>query len=81
MYIPEFAQGIPGAQVAFRATLTATTNKYLAPHLPLDGLVDIGERDIHGNCTRVLFMPEVSEGQLTSFVSVPDAEFTFRSRV
>lgn len=79
--VPDFARGIPGAQVAFRATLTATSNEYLAPRLPLDGLVQIGERSIHGDCTRVQFMPDPEPGKLTSFVAVPDAEFTFRSRV
>lgn len=78
--IPDHAKGIPGASVAFRVTLTATSNKYLADRLPCEGLVQIGERDINGNCTRVQFMPLDGEGH-TSFVSVPDAEFTFRSRV
>lgn len=78
--IPAHAVGIPGASVAFRATLTATSNKYLADRLPCEGLVQIGERDIHGNCTRVQFMPLDGEGH-TSFVSVPDAQFEFGSRL
>lgn len=78
--VPEFATGIPGATVAFRATLTATTNEYLVDRLPLTGLVKIGERDIRGNCSRVQFMPDAEPGKHTSFVAVPGAEFTFESR-
>ena len=80
-FVPEFAVGIPRGTVAFRATLTATSNKYLADHLPVEGFVQIGERDVHGNCTRVLFMPDCPPGERTSFVSVPDAKFEFTSRV
>lgn len=79
--IPRQAIGIPAASVAFRVTLTATSNKYLADRLPCDGLVQIGERDIHGNCIRAQFMPLDRDDHLTSFVSVPDAQFTFGSRV
>lgn len=79
MMIPDHAVGIPGALVAFRATLTATSNPFLRERLPIDGLVQIGERDIHGNCTRVQFMP--LDREQTSFVAVPDAAFTFKSRV
>lgn len=78
--IPAQAVGIPSGIVAFRATLTATSNSYLADRLPCEGIVQIGERDIHGNCMSVLFMPLDREG-VTSFVSVPDAQFTFGSRL
>lgn len=78
--IPAHAVGIPAATVSFRATLTATSNPFLIDRLPCEGLVAIGERDIHGNCTRVQFMPLDQDGT-TSFVAVPDAEFTFGSRV
>ena len=77
---PEHAIGIPNGVVSFRATLTATTNKYLQDRLPCVGLVQIGERDIHGRCIRTSFMPLDREGH-TSFVQVPDAEYTFGSRV
>lgn len=73
------ASGIPGAAVAFRATLTATTNEYLRDRLPLDGLVQIGERTIYGECRRLLFMP--LDNTPTSFVSVPNARFEFASRL
>lgn len=73
--------GIPGAVVAFSATLTATSNEYLAPHLPIRGLVQIGERDVNGNCIRVQFAREVEPGIWSAFVACPDAEFMFESRV
>lgn len=79
--VPSFAVGIPGATVAFRATLTATTNTYLAKRLPLVGLVQIHERTIDGQCTFVTFMPDPEPGKHTSFVAVPNAEFTFKTRV
>lgn len=76
--LPAHAVGIPGATVSFRASLTATSNPFLRDRLPIEGLVQIGERGVDGSCTRVLFMP--LDRDPTSFVSVPDAEFTFRSR-
>lgn len=79
MDTPASAVGIPGATVSLRATLTATSNPFLRERLPLDGFVAIGERDIHGNCTRVTFMP--LDRMTTSFVAVPDATFTFKSRL
>jgi hypothetical protein len=80
--VPESAKGIPEATVSFRATLTATSNKYLVDRLPLEGFVAIHERSIHGECQFVTFMPDPEQpGGLTCFVSVPDAEFTFKTRV
>lgn len=79
--VPDFATGIPAATVAFRATLTATSNPYLSDRLPLGGLVRIGERDVRGNCTRVEFLPDPEQGRSTSFVAVPDARFEFSSRI
>lgn len=73
--------GIPGATVAFAATLTATSNEYLAPHLPARGLVQIGERSIFGDCIRVQFAREIEPGIWSAFVACPDAEFTFTSKV
>lgn len=60
--IPTDAVGIPGATVSFRATLTATSNRYLADRLPLDGFVRIGERTVDGQCSTLLFMPIESDG-------------------
>jgi hypothetical protein len=79
--LPPDAVGIPSGTVSFRATLTATSNPYLADRLPCDGLVRIGERDVHGRCTRVTFMPLDAVARRSSFVAVPDAEFHFNSRV
>lgn len=73
------AVGIPASSVAFRATLTATSNSYLVDRLPLDGLVLIHERDVVGGCQFVTFMPDPVEGGTTSFVAVPDAVFTFHT--
>lgn len=80
MIIPPHAKGIPGARVAFRAVLTATSNEYLADRLPCEGLVEIGERDVSGHCTRVQFMP-LDGDRPASFVAAPDAQFIFGSRV
>lgn len=77
--IPDAAKGTPGATVMFRATLTATTNQYLADKLPVTGLVKIGERDIHGNCIRLLFRPDAEDGSVSTFVMVPNAVFEFAS--
>lgn len=79
-WVKKIATGIPGASVAFRATLTATTNKYLAPRLPLEGLVQIHERSVAGECQFVTFMPEVEGVGYTTFVAVPNAEFTVKTR-
>lgn len=76
--LPEFATGIPGATVAFRATLTATTNPYLVNRLPLDGLVKIHERTVDGECMFLTFMP-LDRG-ISTFVQVDGAEFTFGTR-
>ncbi len=70
------ATGIPDATIAFRVTLTHTTNEYLAPRLPLNGLVKIHERDVFGRCQFVTFMPDPAPGENTSFVEVREAEFT-----
>lgn len=80
MRSPEWAVGIPRASVAFRATLTATSNKYLRDEVPVEGLVQIGERDVDGNCVRVQFLADVPEGKHSTWVAVPDAVFEFRSR-
>lgn len=65
----------------FRATLTKTTNQYLAPRLPLEGVVQIVETGVSHQVIRTLFMPDPEPGNYTSFVSVPDAEYTFTGRV
>lgn len=70
------ATGIPMATVAFRVTLTHTTNEYLKDRLPLHGLVKIHERDIYGRCQFVTFMPDPEPGKYATFVEVPEAEFT-----
>lgn len=64
---------------AFRATLTATTNEYLADRLPCQGYVQVVERNIYGEVSRALFMPDPGDGPYTSFVEVPHARFEFRS--
>ena len=78
--VPQEAVGIPGATVAFRATLTETTNKYLRDRLPVEGFVRIHERANTGECQFVTFLPDAEPGQNTSWVLVPKAEFTVRTR-
>lgn len=80
-HVPEDATGIPAAGVSFRATLTATSNTYLADRLPLDGFIRIHERATTGECQFVTFMPDPEEGHHTSFVEVPHAEFSVRTRL
>ena len=72
--------GISG--VTFRAVLTATSNEYLAPRLPLTGYVKIVEFDNRGGVqpSGALFMPDREDGGFTSFVHVPDARFEFGTR-
>jgi hypothetical protein len=62
---------------AFRAILTGTTNEYLAARVPVSGYVQIIEINRLGAVSSALFMPDVPEGELTSFVRVPDARFQF----
>jgi hypothetical protein len=72
------ATGIPGATVAFRATLVGTSNPYLADRLPLGGLVRIHERDVYGRPMMLTFLPDpVDPAGPTSWVSVADAELAF----
>lgn len=79
--VPENATGTPKASVPFRATLTHTGNKYLVDRLPVEGYVDIVERDNRGRVSRVVFMPDVAPGEHTSYVSVPSARFEFSARL
>ena len=72
--------GITGIQ--FRAVLVETSNPYLADRLPVAGYVRIVETDVDGGVqpSGALFMPDVPEGEQTSFVHVADARFEFSTR-
>lgn len=72
------ATGIPGATVAFRATLVGTSNAYLAEGLPRTGLVRIHERDVYGRPMMLTFLPDPMHANgPTSWVEIADAELAF----
>ena len=68
--------------VTFRATLTRTSNPYLAHRVPLTGYIRIHEFSTTGEIqpNGVTFMPDAKDGTHTSFVSVKDATFVIGTR-
>lgn len=60
-------------------TLTATSNTYLAPELPLVGELEIFETGTNGSIVTAAFRCEHLDGTLSAPVRVTDIEFTYGS--
>lgn len=57
-------------------TLTATSNQYLAPRLPLEGKLMVQETGTDGSIIYATFSVTEHDGRQSAFVAVPDARFT-----
>ncbi|MBM4574929.1 hypothetical protein GS896_25520 [Rhodococcus hoagii] len=64
--------------INLNVTLTGTTNQYLAPRLPLDGLLEITETSRFGDIVTAVFRERRADGTLTGPAHVEKPTFEYR---